>query len=64
MNKFKKKSLIKKLSSSQKVKIKPIFMKAVNINNKVYKSLAFNEISLIRETYQAAKLAIKINMKL
>ena len=49
---------------AQKVKIKPITMKAVNNNNKIYKSLAFNEISLIRETYQAAKLAIKINNKL
>ena len=64
MNKFKQKNLIKELSNAQKVKIKPITMKAVNNNNKIYKSLAFNEISLIRETYQAAKLAIKINNKL
>ena len=64
MNKFKQKNLIKELSNAQKVKIKPITMKAINNNNKIYKSLAFNEISLIRETYQAAKLAIKINNKL
>ena len=58
MNKYDEKNLINNLQNVQKVKIKPLSMKAKNQNNEVVKSLAFNEVSLIRETYQAAKLRI------
>jgi len=61
MNKYDEKNLINNLQNVQKVKIKPLSMKAKNQNNEIVKSLAFNEVSLIRETYQAAKLRIKIN---
>ena len=61
MNKYEEKNLIKNLKKSQKVKIKPLIVEAKNQSNKKIKSLAFNEISLTRETYQAAKLLIKIN---
>lgn len=61
MNKYEEKNLIKVIKNAQKIKIKPIYMVAKNKNNKIYKSLAFNEVALIRETYQAAKITIKIN---
>ncbi len=61
MNQYDEKNLIKNLKNAQKVKIKPLSMVAKNQKNKIYKSLAFNEVSLTRETHQAAKLSIKIN---
>ena len=53
--------LIEIINKSQKIKLKPLNMKAKNINNEVFESIAFNEVSLMRETYQAAKLKISIN---
>lgn len=53
--------LLKIINNSQTIKIKPLNMKAKNINNHTFESIAFNEVSLMRETYQAAKLKISIN---
>ena len=61
MNKYDGKNLLKNLQEAQKVKIKPLKMEAINQDNSIIKSLAFNEVSIIRKTYQAAKLSIKIN---
>ena len=36
-------------------------MRAKNINNKTFESIAFNEVSLMRSTHQASKLKIDIN---
>tara|TARA_B100000579_G_C22648610_1_gene765056 strand:- start:184 stop:942 length:759 start_codon:yes stop_codon:yes gene_type:complete len=61
MNKYDEKNLVNRIKKTQKIRIKPLEVEAINRENQVYKSLAFNEISIIRETYQAAKLSIKIN---
>ena len=61
MNEYSENKLIETINNSEKVKIKPIRMTAKSKDNKIYKSLAFNEVSLIRETHQAAKVSIKIN---
>ena len=53
--------LIEIISKSQIIKLKPLNMKAKNINNEIFDSIAFNEVSLMRETFQAAKLKININ---
>jgi len=49
------------INSSKSVKLKPLNMKARNINNEIFESMAFNEVSLMREKHQAAKLKININ---
>ena len=36
-------------------------MKAVSENGNIYESIAFNEVSLMRQTHQAAKISININ---
>ena len=51
------------IEKSQSVKLKPLIMEARNTNNEVFKSIAFNEVSLMREKYQAAKLKININTR-
>ena len=50
MNQYDEKNLQKNLREAQKVKIKPLYMKAINQNNSTFKSLAFNEVSIIRKT--------------
>ena len=54
-------NLLEAIENSQSIKIKPLNMKAKNVNNQIYETIAFNEVSLMRETYQAAKLMIYIN---
>ena len=53
--------LLNTINNSQIIKIKPLNMKAKNIDNKTFETIAFNEVSLMRGTYQAAKLKININ---
>ena len=61
MNQYQEDALLEMLSKVQKVEIKSINLEAISINNENFKSQAFNEISLIRNSSQAAKLEIKIN---
>ena len=53
--------LVEIIRKSQKIKLKPLIMKGKNAKNELFESIAFNEVSLIREAHQAAKLMIKIN---
>ena len=54
INKFKK-----NLSSSKPVRINPLEMKVVTKNNLTKKSIAINEVSILRQSRQAASLLIK-----
>ena len=61
MNNVVDSDLIEIINKSQSIKLKPLNMTAKNLNNEIFESIAFNEVSLMRETYQAAKLKIIIN---
>ena len=59
MNKFTTKNLIKNLSNSRMISISPLEM-TVKSNSKVNKRfLAINEVSILRQSRQAASLAIQ-----
>ena len=62
MNKFSSKLLIKNLSKAKKINISPLEM-TVFTKNKVKKSIAINEVSILRQSRQAANLSIKNNKK-
>jgi len=62
MNKFSKKFLIKNLNNSNMISISPLEMKVFD-NNKIRKHLAINEVSILRQSRQAANLSIKNNSK-
>ena len=62
MNKFSKKNLIKNIQKSRLIKISPLEM-TVKGNNKSKKCLAINEVSILRQSRQAANLLIKNNSK-
>ncbi|MDC0037580.1 NAD kinase [Alphaproteobacteria bacterium] len=49
------------VNQSKETVLYPLQMNAVDINNKSFTSIAFNEVSLMRQTHQASKIKIKIN---
>ena len=59
MNKFSEKAL-RNLSNAKKVSISPLEM-TVSSKNKIQKSLAINEVSILRQSRQTANLSIKCN---
>jgi NAD+ kinase len=59
MNKFSLKNIIKNLSNVNMVSISPLEMIVKNKNNQTKKSLAINEVSILRQSRQAASLSIK-----
>ena len=63
MNKFSSKKIIKNLSKAKMVSISPLEMTARNNKNQLRKYLAINEVSILRQSRQAASLSIKYGSK-
>jgi NAD+ kinase len=63
MNKFSSKNIIKNLLKANMISISPLEMIVKNNNNQVRKSLAINEVSILRQSRQAASLSIKHGSK-
>ncbi len=62
MNKFSQKNIINNLSKAKQIKIFPLEM-IVFSKKKVKKSLAINEVSILRQSRQAASISIKNGKK-
>ena len=62
MNKFSNKSLLKNLSKAKNINISPLEM-SVTTKNKTRKCIAINEVSILRQSRQAANISIKSNSK-
>jgi NAD+ kinase len=58
MNKFSSKNLIKNLTNSKVIKIHPLEMLVKTRANKLKKSIAINEVSVLRQSRQAASVKI------
>ena len=58
MNKFSTKHTIKNLSKAKSVTISPLEMIVKNKSNKIKKSIAINEVSILRQSRQTASLEI------
>lgn len=61
MNKESDADLADIIHNSQKIQLKPLNMLAKNNEEKIYESIAFNEVALMRQTHQASKIRIIIN---
>ena len=61
MNAVNDEDLIQRLDSSQSIKIKPLSMIAKTTDGSEHSAIAINEVSLLRETHQAAKIKISID---
>ena len=63
MNKFSNKNFLKNLNSSNNIKINPLQMSVITKNNLIKKSIAINEVSILRQGKQASSISIKSNKK-
>ena len=63
MNKFSSKNIIKNLSKANMISISPLEMTVRNNKNQIRKSLAINEVSILRQSRQAASLSINHGSK-
>ena len=63
MNKFSSNKIIKNLSKANLISISPLEMIVKNKNNQIKKFLAINEVSVLRQSRQAASLSIKQGSK-
>jgi NAD+ kinase len=61
MNNFETEGLRERLESADAVTLHPLQMSANTGNGETREALAINEVSLLRETRQAAKIAIKVD---
>ena len=59
MNKFSSKDILKNLLKANLVTISPLEMIVKNKNNQTKRSIAINEVSVLRQSRQAASLSIK-----
>ena len=64
MNKFSEKNIGKNLNKSKLISISPLEMKVKTRNNKIKNSIAINEVSILRQSRQAASLSIKVGKKI
>ena len=58
MNKFSSKNTLKNLKKAKMISISPLEMKVKNNKNQTKKYLAINEVSILRQSRQAASLSI------
>ena len=63
MNEFHEDGLVERLEAADIARLHPLRMKAILANGTEHEALAINEVSLLRETYQAAKIRISIDGK-
>ena len=61
LNEYKKADLIERIGKTVRYKIHPLLMNATDREGKTYSELAFNEVSLLRQTHSSAKIMIFIN---
>ena len=54
-------NLVEKIEQAESVTIHPLSMDATDIHGNTFESIAFNEVSLLRQVRQAAKISISID---
>jgi NAD+ kinase len=61
MNEYSEDDLANRLARAEITAIHPLTMRAVDVDGGVYEALAINEVSVFRQTYQAAKIRISVD---
>ena len=64
MNDYSEYGLLERIAAAEKAVIHPLRMTATDAHGETHAALAINEVSLLRQTRQAAKLRISIDGKL
>lgn len=63
MNEFSEDNLLERINAAERTVIHPLMMRAVCQDGRVAEAMAINEVSLLRQTHQTAKLRILIDGK-
>jgi NAD+ kinase len=61
LNNYREEGLIERLNAGEITELHPLNMVAVDMHGKKYEALAINEVSLLRESRQTAKIRISID---
>ena len=61
MNDYEEDDLEERIQNATKARMRPLVMKAKDIHGKTHEALAFNEVSLLRQTHAAAHIDIAVN---
>lgn len=64
LNKHDKEGLIERIKDARRFTIHPLKMTAIDSEGKTHKELAFNEVSILRETHNSAKIRVHVNDEL
>ncbi|MDB5446601.1 MAG: putative sugar kinase [Phenylobacterium sp.] len=63
MNEYSEDGLLDRINAAERAAVHPLRMIAADMHGQVHRALAFNEVSLLRQTRQTAKLRISIDGK-
>ncbi|MFP4098021.1 MAG: NAD kinase [Alphaproteobacteria bacterium] len=61
LNEYKNKDLVERIENAQHFEIHPLRMRAVDIKGQSHDAIAYNEVSLLRETHTTAKIMVFVN---
>ncbi len=61
MNEFREEDLFERLENAQRSVIHPLLMVAWDVKGVAHTARAINEVSMLRQTYQAAKLRVRVD---
>ncbi|MBO6816677.1 MAG: NAD kinase [Rhizobiaceae bacterium] len=64
MNEYRTDNLHQRLATAVRSKIRPLVMRATDMDGQIHEAHAINEVSLLRQSYQAASLKITTDRKL
>ncbi len=63
MNEYREEGLRERLAAAEASIVHPLVMRAVDRDGRTHEARAINEVSMLRQTYQAAKLRISVDGK-
>jgi NAD+ kinase len=63
MNEYNEENLLQRLEKAELTEIHPLHMEVIDTDGEKHHALAINEVSLLRQTHQTAKLKISIDGK-
>jgi NAD+ kinase len=61
MNEFREDGLLERIGAARRSIVHPLRMRVTTMQGTIHEEQAFNEVSLLRQTYQAAKLEISVD---
>ena len=64
LNNYNENNLPERIMSSKEFKLNPVSMTVTDINNRKYKALSLNEVSLLRQNRFAANVQVDVNGKI